>query len=243
MVEDQVVTAQQDKHNVLFEYFDGILGTAVHRATSLDLPAFHRAGLDLSVLDEPFTEQEAWATIRSLPADRAPGPDGYTGQFYKTCWPIIKTDFVAAILTLQQGDARKLELLNSAYLTLIPKKAEALEAKDYRPISLVRSFAKLVTKMMANRLAPLLDSMVASNQSAFIRGRCIHDNFMLVQQTIKVLHRCKIASLFLKLDISRAFDLVAWSFLVDTLTFGIWCLLVFTHYQLIKICLYTSGFK
>jgi len=79
--------------------------------------------------------------------------------------------------------------LNSAYLTLIPKKAEALEAKDYRPISLVHSFAKLVTKLMANRLAPLLDNMVASNQIAIIKARCIHDNFMLVQQTIKVLHR------------------------------------------------------
>lgn len=105
-----------------------------------------------------------------------------------------------------------LELLNSVYITLIPKKEEAWEARDYRPISLVHSFAKLVTKMLANRLAPLLDSMVATNQSAFIRGRCIHDNFMLVQQTIKVLHHRKVSSLFLKLDISKAFDSVAWSF-------------------------------
>ena len=84
--------------------------------------------------------------------------------------------------------------------------------------------------MMANRLAPLLDSMVTSNQSAFIRGRCLHDNFMLVQQTIKVLHRRKIASLFLKLDISKAFDSVAWSFLLDILAhlgFGAsWCSLI-----------------
>lgn len=110
-----------------------------------------------------------------------------------------------------------LELLNSAYITLIPKKEEAWEARDYRPISLVHSFAKLVTKMLANRLAPLLDSMVATNQSAFIRGRCIHDNFMLVQQTIKVLHHRKVSSLFLKLDISKAFDSVAWSFLLEVL--------------------------
>ena len=84
--------------------------------------------------------------------------------------------------------------------------------------------------MMANRLAPLLDSMVASNQSAFIRGHCIHDNFMLVQQTIKVLHRRKIASLFLKLDISKAFDSVAWSFLLDILAHlgfdAFWCSLI-----------------
>src|SRR6185503_10898559 len=83
---------------------------------------------------------------------------------------------------------------------------------------------------MANRLAPLLDNMVASNQSAFIKGRCIHDNFMLVQQTIKVLHRRKVASLFLKLDISKAFDSVAWPFLLEILShlgFGpSWCTLI-----------------
>jgi hypothetical protein len=49
---------------------------------------------------------------------------------------VIKADFMAAILSLQQGDSRKLWLLNSAYLTLIPKKEDA----------------KLVTKIMANRL-------------------------------------------------------------------------------------------
>jgi hypothetical protein len=159
-----VVTSQQDKHQILFDYFDSVLGTAAQRTTTLELSAFHRAGIDLSALDALFTEDEVWTTIRSLPADRAPGPDGYMGKFYKACWPIIKTDFLAALITLQQGDARKLELLNSAYLTLIPKKSEAWEAKDYRPISLVHSFAKLVTKLLANRLAPLLDSIVATNQ-------------------------------------------------------------------------------
>ena len=181
------------------------------------MTAFHRARIDLSILEEPFTEEEIWATIQSLPADQAPGPDGFTVRFYKTCSPIIKSDLITAIVFLQQGDARKLELLNSAYLTLIPKKVEALEARDFHPISLIHRFAKLVTKLMANRLAPLLDRLVATNQSAFTRGRCIHDNFMLVQQTIKVLHHRKIASLFLKLDISKAFDLVTWAFLLEIL--------------------------
>jgi hypothetical protein len=163
--------------------------------TSLDLSAFHRSGIDLSFLDLPFSE-EVWATIKSVPVDRVPGPDGYTGQFYKSCWSVIKMDFMVAILTLQQGDARKLEQLNYAFLTLIPKKTEALETKDYRPISLVHSCTKLVTKLMVKRLAPHLNSLIDTNQSAFIRGRCIHDNFMLVQQTIKRLHQRKIASLF-----------------------------------------------
>jgi hypothetical protein len=162
--------------------------------------------------------------------DRAPGPDGFTGRFYKKCWEVIKADFMAAIITLQQGNARGLGLLNAAYITLIPKKVDAVLAKDFRPISLVHNFAKLVTKILANRLAPLLDSMVATNQSAFIKGRCIHDNFILVQQPVKVLHRQKVPSLSLKLDISKAFDSVAWSFLLEVLSylgFGLaWCNLI-----------------
>ena len=79
--------------------------------------------------------------------------------------------------------------------------------------------------------------MVAANQSAFIRGRCIHDNFILVQQTVKVLHRQNMPSLFLKLDISKAFDSVSWAFLLEVLShlgFGMtWC-------NMVSNLLYTS---
>jgi len=107
-------------------------------------------------------------------------PDGFTGRFYKECWPVIKDDIMEALRVIQEGDGRKLHLLNSAFLILIPKKPDAVEVKDFRPISLVHSFAKLVTKILANRLAPRLNSLVSTNQSAFVRGRCIHDNFLLV---------------------------------------------------------------
>jgi len=52
----------------------------------------------------------------------------------------------------------------------------------------VHSFAKLVTKILANRLAKRLDGMVSPIQSAFTQGRFIQDNFMLVQQTSRLLH-------------------------------------------------------
>jgi hypothetical protein len=70
--------------------------------------------------------------------------------------------------------------LNSVYITLIPKVEGVDQIKDFRPISLVHSFAKLVTKLLANRLATKLQEMVSPVQTAFIKGRFIQDNFMLV---------------------------------------------------------------
>jgi hypothetical protein len=73
-----------------------------------------------------------------------------------------------------------LEFLNSAFITLLPKKDDALEVKDYRPISLIHSFAKLVAKLLANILSPHLPRLVSINQSAFIKGWSILDNFLMV---------------------------------------------------------------
>jgi photosystem II cytochrome b559 subunit alpha len=75
------------------------------------------------------------------------------------------------------------------YFTLIPKKVDALTAMAYRPISLIHSFVKMVTKLLANRLGPHLQELVAANQSAFVRGRSIHDSYMMVQHSIKSLHK------------------------------------------------------
>jgi hypothetical protein len=60
--------------------------------------------------------------------------------------------------------------------------------------------------------------MVDLNQCAFIKKRCIHDNFMLVQQTARLLHKLKEPRVMLKLDIAKAFDSVSWALLFEVLT-------------------------
>jgi hypothetical protein len=162
-----------------------LLGTAGQREFTLNLDAFHRPSLDLSELDQFFSEEKIWNTIKSLPPDKALGPDGFTGRFYRAAWQIIKVDFMAVVGRMMQGDINKLHLLNSAYITLLPKTAAAIEVKDYRLISLIHSFEKIITKIMANKLATKLPTLVSSCQSAFVKGRSIHDNFFLVQQTAK----------------------------------------------------------
>jgi hypothetical protein len=114
---------------------------------------------DLSSLDSPFIEDEVWATVKYLPMDKAPGPNGFTGRFYVTCWGCIRGDVLAAP-AIQNGHMNKFRLLNTANITLLPKRLDATEVTDFRPISLIHSVAKLVTKIMANRMAPLLPTLV-----------------------------------------------------------------------------------
>jgi hypothetical protein len=107
--------------------------------------------------------------------------------------------------------------LNTAYITLLPKKGDAEQPKDFRPISLVHSIAKLITKVLANWLVGPLNQLVSPNQSAFIKGHFIQDNFMLLQQTTRFLHQQKQPRPVLKLDITKALNSVSWPILLEVM--------------------------
>jgi hypothetical protein len=94
---------------------------------------------------------------------------------------VIKRDIVAGLLKLGVGDGRGFARLNRAIIILIPKRPDALEIGDFRPISLVHSFAKLFSKILAIRLGKRIGKVVSMNQSAFIKNRSLHDNFVLVR--------------------------------------------------------------
>lgn len=221
------VTAQEAKHEAIFQYFQQHIGTHQVRKHCLNFANIGWQRLQLQHLELPFHDHEIDAVIKALPSEKAPGPDGFLGLFLKHCWTIIKEDIFRAFSQFYNMNSQDLHLLNQAYVVLIPKKSNATRISEFSPISLIHTFAKLVSKVLANRLAPELHKMVSINQNAFIKKRCIHGNFMFVQQVIKDLHKKKIPALFVKLDISKAFDSVSWPYLLDImkfLGFGLrWC--------------------
>uniref|UniRef100_A0A453J141 Reverse transcriptase domain-containing protein n=1 Tax=Aegilops tauschii subsp. strangulata TaxID=200361 RepID=A0A453J141_AEGTS len=75
--------------------------------------------------------------------------------------------------------------------------------------------AKIFTKVLSLRLAPKLDALVSRNQNAFITGRSLHDNFILVRQSLRLLHQLGAPRIMLKLDLTRAFDSISWPFLFE----------------------------
>ena len=86
-----------------------------------------------------------------MPTDKSPGPDGFNTDFIKKAWPIIKEDFYALCSAFNNGDIC-LQSINGSYITLIPKVDNASTASNYRPISLLNTSMKLITKLLANRL-------------------------------------------------------------------------------------------
>jgi mannosylglycoprotein endo-beta-mannosidase len=111
-----------------------------------------------------------------------------------------------------------MENLNHAQVVLIPKVEVATEPKDFRPISLIHSFAKLLTKVLAIRLSVYIDKLISTSQSAFIQKRCIQDNFLYVRGLARHYHRTKTPVCLIKLDITKAFDSVSWEYLLELLS-------------------------
>lgn len=76
---------------------------------------------------------------------------------------------------------------------------------------------KIISKLVVNRLATSLDDVVARSQNAFIKRCSILDNFLYTQNLIRELHRAKKPTIFLKLDIAKAFDTLRWDYLLEVM--------------------------
>ena len=94
--------------------------------------------------------------------------------------------------------------LNSTLLVLIPKNENAVDLKDFRPISLVRDLYKTLAKVLANRLKMVMGQAVSVAQNAFVEGRQILDATLIANEVIDTLLRRKESGLLCKLDIEKA---------------------------------------
>jgi hypothetical protein len=200
-----------------YNYFLNILGTYSPPSASINLDSIGLAAHDLSELEGDVTEEEVKKAIMASPSDKVPRLDGFSATFFKVCWGIIKGDLVAALNLAWRANSQHLHLINTASIILLPKKEDPNQLTDFRPISLIHSFAKILTKILELRLAPRMDELIGPAQSAFIRRRRIQENFLYIQGVVKKLHRSKTPAMLLKIDIAKAFDTVSWEFLLDLL--------------------------
>jgi hypothetical protein len=217
MVDDEVVVSKERKADATFCYFDQILGMSSPRSNSINLDLLNLPCLDPAGMGACFTEVEVWATIKGLPPDKSPRSDGFTTRFLQLSWELIRSDIMEALDAFWHLDMCDLHATNDALLVLLPKSPEATTIRDYRPISLIHLIGKLISKILADRLASWLNSLILGSQSTFIKGRTIHDSFKFVQASARQLFVRRKPTILFKANITKAFNTVAWSFLLEVL--------------------------
>lgn len=84
---------------------------------------------------------------------------------------------------------------------------------EFRPISVINLIHKLISKVLSNRLRPFLPSLISPNQTAFIQGRQISDNFVATRELLHHVSNSNRRAIFAKVDFRKAFDTVQWNFL------------------------------
>ncbi|KAM4034885.1 uncharacterized protein ACNLHF_021597 [Anomaloglossus baeobatrachus] len=164
-------------------------------------------------LEEDISETEIGAAIRHTPSGKCPGPDGFTPAFYKLFGAQL-APIMARTFNSLDGEVGFVPQTLEAHISVIPKPGKDLaHAANYRPISLLNIDIKLFSKILADRLAPLLPPSIHTDQVGFVKGREARDNTI---KTGLLVAKAKLESIpmgLLSIDAEKAFDRVHWGFM------------------------------
>uniref|UniRef100_M4EYE7 Reverse transcriptase domain-containing protein n=1 Tax=Brassica campestris TaxID=3711 RepID=M4EYE7_BRACM len=208
--EDQIVKAFVMFYQLLFTTGntdpEAIVAEALSPKVTLEM--------NQSLIEIP-DKLEVQQAVFSIHPDKAPGPDGFSADFYRTFWDVIGDDvyrdirgfFETSVLSPRQ---------NETHIRLIPKGTGAKSVSDFRPIALCNTHYKIIAKILSKRLQPVLHSLISPSQSAFVPGRAISDNVLITHEVLHYLRKSgarKHVSMAVKTDMSKAYDRIEWNFL------------------------------
>ncbi|GJV99272.1 RNA-directed DNA polymerase, eukaryota [Tanacetum coccineum] len=168
-------------------------------------------------LESPVSNEEIRRAVWACGDNKSPGPDGFTFEFFRKFWNIVGPDMCEAVgwFFNHNSFARG---CNSSFVSLIPKIQDPKLVSDFRPISLIGSLYKVVTKILAMRLSVVISDLVSEVQTAFLPNRQILDGPFIINELLSWCKLKKQQAMVLKIDFAKAYDSIRWDFLDDVLS-------------------------
>ncbi|XP_042492252.1 uncharacterized protein LOC122071862 [Macadamia integrifolia] len=188
-----------------YEEFHGLSLTSPHPELLDCIPCII-SGDDALYLEAEPSSEEIKKAVWELDPDSSPGPDSFSGKFFRPVWRIVEGDFCRVVLhffrwgILPKG-------VNNFFLTLIPKVVGATSLNKYRPICMGNNFCKVLSKIVASRVAILLPKLISEEQWAFQKGKIISENISLASELANLMHSTvRGGRMGLKVDVQKAYD-------------------------------------
>ena len=169
-------------------------------------------------MDKPITSTEIEAVIKHPPKNKSSGPGGFTGAFYQT----FREELMPILLKRFQKIAEEGTLANSFYeamITVIPKPdKDNTKKENYRPISLMNIDAKILNRVLANRIQQHMEKLIYHDQVGFISEMqgfsSIHKSINVIQHINKLKDR---NHMIISVDAEKAFDKIQHQFMIKIL--------------------------
>ncbi|KAL5550707.1 hypothetical protein UlMin_000883 [Ulmus minor] len=189
---------------------------------------------------------EIRAIVFKMGSFKAAGPDGIPALFFKSYWDIVGEDVTTTVRdffiigTLHPH-------INSTNIVLVPKSKNPSNINHFRPIAVCNVIYKVISKLLADRLKPLLSWLICPTQGAFVPGRSIHDNSVIIQEVIHAMKRKRGSKgwMGLKIDLLKAYDRLSWCFIDKVLrAFGFhptWIHRVITCISTVRMTIHTPA--
>ncbi|GAU16594.1 hypothetical protein TSUD_233460 [Trifolium subterraneum] len=184
IVEGRTIDKVPEVRQAVFHHFSHHFHkTLYHRPDISGLMFKSLTAEDSDGLVQPFLLEEIKEAVWDCDSFKCPGPDGINIGFLKDFWDLLKLDFLNFFSEFYHHGVLT-KGLNSTFIALIPKVDCPQRVADFRPIALLSSDYKVLSKVLANRLQSVVGGVVSQTQSAFIKGRQILDGILIANEIV-----------------------------------------------------------
>ena len=173
--------------------------------------------------DGPISLEELAESVKSLSLNKSPGPDGFTLEFYLKFWHLLAPLLCRLYNFCFTEECLPESLQTSVTRLIFKKRGDVKDLKNWRPISLLNTDYKILSKVITLRLSRVLGSLVDPDQTCSVPGRSITSNVTLLRDVLDYIERTNESGILVSLDQEKAFDRVNHSFLfrlLEHLGFG-----------------------